>query len=182
MKKQIAFFVGDLAMKTKFVTILLVFLSMVFPISGHMGTALAVVLGSIPGTVTSAKGDPLVSIKVNLIDINTGKTVATTKTARDGSYSFDDLKAGETYKVEAKHGTDTASAVVTTSTGPSKPVDLRLLQTKGVPVVVGSSGGWPVIAYVAIGLAAIGAGVGGAAAAGAFSSSSKSRAPASPSS
>ncbi len=163
-----------LLVKTKFVTILLVFLSMVFPISGHMGTVLAVALGSIPGTVTSAKGNPLVAIKVNLIDINTGKTVATTKTARDGSYSFDDLKAGGTYKVEAKHSTDTASAVVTTHAGPSKPIDLQLLKTQGSLIVMGSSGGWLVIAYVAIGLAAV-----GASAARAFSG--KSRAPASPS-
>ena len=171
-----------MSVKTRksFVTITLVFLSMVFPISGHMGTVLAVALGNILGTVTSAKGDPLVSVKVNLIDINTGKTVATTKTARNGSYSFDDLKPGKTYKVEAKHSTDTASAVVTTQAGPSKPVDLQLLKTQGSPVVVGSSGGWPVIAYVAIGLAVVGAVVGGVAAAGGFSGSSKSRAEASP--
>ncbi len=168
-------------MKTKVVTVLLVLLSAVFPIAGNMGTVLAVALGSIPGTVTSAKGDPLASIKVNLIDINTGKTVATTKTAKDGSYSFNDLKAGETYKVEAQYRTDKASAVVTTQAGSSKPVDLQLLKTKGAPVVMGSSGGLPVIAYVAIGLVVVGGVVGGVAAAGGFSSSSKSRAAASPS-
>jgi hypothetical protein len=156
------------------VTITLVFLSMVFPISGHMGTVLAVALGSIPGNVTGTSGNPLVGVKVSLVDMNTGKTVATTKTAKDGSYSFNDLKPGESYKVEAQYGTDKDAAVVDVPAGggPSNPVALQLRKTKGFPVFAGGGGGWSNWYFVPITAAAIGAGVGGAWAAGAFDGSS----------
>ena len=148
--------------RKSFVTITLVFLSMMFPFSGHMGTVLAVALGSIPGAVTGTSGNSLVGVKVSLIDMNTGKTVATTTTKKDGSYSFNDLKPGESYKVEARYGTDKAAAVVDVPAGggPSNPVALKLLKTKGFPIAMDGGGGWPVIAYVGIGLGATGAAVG----------------------
>jgi hypothetical protein len=174
MGKRIMMKSMSVTTRKSFVTITLVFLSMVFPVSGHVGTALAVALGTIPGNVTGVNGNPLVSVKVSLTDMATGKTVATTKTAPDGSYSFDDVEPGKSYKVEAQHGTDKDAAVVDVPAdgGTSNPVALKLRRTKGFPIFTGGGGGWSNWYFIPISAAAIGAGVGGAWAAGAFDGSS----------
>ncbi|MFQ5861552.1 MAG: carboxypeptidase-like regulatory domain-containing protein [Candidatus Brocadiales bacterium] len=152
--------------KSRLVTFLPVFLSLVFPIAGHMGAVLAQTLGDISGTVVGVDGRPLMGVEARLVDINTGNAVASIKTAKDGSFSFSGLKAGNTYKVQALHGKDVDSALVTVSSGPSKPVALKLSQTKGFMALAGAGGGFPVWGYVLIGLAVAGAAAGAAAASG----------------
>lgn len=164
--------------KTKLVTILLVFLSMVFPISGHMGVLFAQTLGDVSGTVIGADGKPLRGVEVRLINIDTDKIIASAKTDKDGSFSFGGLKAGQTYKVEALHGKDVNSALVTASAAPSKPVALKLSKTKGVRVLAAAGKGFPTWGYVLIGVAVVGGIAGGIAAS---SGGGKDRAAASPS-
>lgn len=167
--------------KSRLVTALLMFLSITFPILGHIDTVLAQAPGNISGVVLGVDGRPLMGVEVQLIDISTGNVVASTKTAKDGSFSFDRLKAGKTYNVKAFHGTDVNSALVTASTAPSKPVALKLSRTKGVKLLAAAKGGLPTWAYVLIGVGVVGAAVGGAAAAGAFEGGRHHR-PASPAS
>jgi hypothetical protein len=164
--------------KKKLLSILLVFLCMVFPITGHMGVLFAQTLGDISGTVIGADGKPLRGVEVRVIDINTDKIIASAKTDKDGSFSFGGLKAGQTYKVEALHGKDVSSVLVAASAAPSKPVALRLSKTKGVQVLAAAGKGFPTWGYVLIGVGVVGGAVGGAAAAGAFEG--KKRRPVSP--
>lgn len=163
--------------KTKFVTILLVFLSMVFPVSGHMELLFAQTLGDVSGTVIGADEKPLMGVEVRLINIDTDKIIASAKTDKDGLFTFGGLKAGQTYKVEALHGKDVNSALVAASATPSKPVALKLSKTKGVQVLA-AGGGFPTWGYVLIGLAVVGGIAGGIAAS---SGGGKDHAPASPS-
>ncbi len=163
-------------MKTKFVTILLVLLSAVFPVVGSMGTVLAQTSGNISGTVIGADEKPLRGVGVRLVDINNGKVLASTKTAKDGSYRFGELTTGKTYKVNAFHGKDESSALAAASADASKPVALKLSRTKGVMLLAKGKKGFPEWGYVLIALGAVGAGVGIAAAAGAFSGSSSKKA------
>ncbi len=154
-------------MKTKFVTILLVLLSAVFPIAGNIGTVLAQTPGNIGGTVVGAYEKPLRGVGVRLVDINNGKVIASTKTAKDGSYRFGELTTGKTYKVKAFHGKDENSTLATASSGPLKPVALKLSKTKGIKVLA-AAGGFPVWGYLLIGAVVVGGVVGGLAASGAF--------------
>lgn len=130
--------------KSRFVTILLVFLCLAFPIAGQVGTALAQAIAKVPGSVVGIDGKPLMGVDVRLIDISTGKVVDSTKTAKDGSFEFYVIKTGiayKTYKVEASHENDSDSDLVTVWGGASKPAALKLSWTKGLMVFTGNLNG-----------------------------------------
>ncbi|MDI6759641.1 MAG: carboxypeptidase-like regulatory domain-containing protein [Candidatus Brocadiaceae bacterium] len=167
--------------KSRSLIFLFVFLSAIFPILGHTNVLFAGPAGSISGSVMGADGNPLVGVEVEVID-NKGAVIASTKASKDGSFSFNGLEAGKTYKVKTFYGKDVDSTLVTAVAGPSKPVALKLSNTKGVKVLVGNpgpggAGGFPTWGVVLIGVGVIGAAAGGAAAAGAFGGKGKAVSP-----
>lgn len=162
-------------LRSKLITTLFVCLSLTFPIMGQTAALMAAESGVISGIVAGADGKPLVGVEVQVIDINKGNILASTKTAKDGSFSFKGLEVGKSYKVKTFYGKDGDSAILTASSAPAKPATLKLAKTKGFITLVGNPGtagvagkGFPVWGYFLIGVGTVGAGVGGAAAAGAF--------------
>jgi hypothetical protein len=104
--------------------------------------------GSVAGVVSGPNG-ALADLVVNVINVDTGSVVATSKTAADGGYSFANLPPGN-YTVQVSNPT---GAVLSTR---------NVLVAAGVAATVN-------IALTASQLAAAGIAAGGAAAAGGLS-------------